>query len=205
MILENFPENLNQAIYFIRNGTTPSHVFNLHCSKDTCQERMTILGDNNPGYVPSSLLSKKIRKFNEECAGLLPFFKENTNLIDVDSDQPLDKTLEVVYRHLEPLVIHIKPTAKHNDLRNEMINDLVNTHGFTHIDVIKVARGEENRGTALGLEYKHCMEKNKPLIKVYIEMLKRSIFCGQPNINKFILSNFPDSIEWVKKFEASCC
>lgn len=74
---------------------------------------MTTIGDNNPGYVPSSILSKKIRKFNEESAGLLPFFKENTNLIEVNSDQPLDKTLEVVYSHLEPLIIHIKPSVKH--------------------------------------------------------------------------------------------
>jgi len=28
-----------------------------------------------------------------------------------------------------------------------------------------------------------------------VRMLKKIIYCGQPNLNKFILSSFPDIIE----------
>lgn len=35
-------------------------------------------------------------------------------------------------------------------------------------------------------------------------MLKKVIYCGQPSINKFILTNFPDTIEHVQFFEANC-
>jgi adenylate kinase family enzyme len=60
VLIKNFPQNIFQAKYFIKNSTTPSKVFSLRCSKDTCQERMILLGHNHPQYVSSSILSKKI-------------------------------------------------------------------------------------------------------------------------------------------------
>lgn len=35
-------------------------------------------------------------------------------------------------------------------------------------------------------------------------MLKKIVYCGQPALNKFILSNFPDTIDHVKLFEKGC-
>ena len=35
-------------------------------------------------------------------------------------------------------------------------------------------------------------------------MLRQVIYCGQPHINKFILTNFPDTIEQAKAFENDC-
>lgn len=34
--LKNFPQNINQAKYLMRNGTTPTNVFSLVCPKDKC-------------------------------------------------------------------------------------------------------------------------------------------------------------------------
>lgn len=79
IVLENFPKNNTQAKYFIRNGTTPSNVFSLSCSKDICQERLIDLGQNHPNYVSSPLLSKKIKLYHEQAADLLPLLKEATN------------------------------------------------------------------------------------------------------------------------------
>jgi len=36
VVLENFPQNLLQAKFFLRNCKAPSNVFNLNCSKDIC-------------------------------------------------------------------------------------------------------------------------------------------------------------------------
>ena len=58
---------------------------------------MLKLGEGHPKYVPSALLTQRIRKFNTESEALLPFFQEHTNLIEIDSDQPLDKALEAIY------------------------------------------------------------------------------------------------------------
>lgn len=47
------------------------------------------LGENHPSYIASAVLAQKIRKYYEEFEGLLPFFKSQTNYIEVNSDQPL--------------------------------------------------------------------------------------------------------------------
>lgn len=111
IVLENFPQNITQAKYFSRNGSNPSHIFALSCSKDMCQERMIDLGQGHPNYVCSSILSKKMKKYHDDCAELLPFLKSSSNLIDINTDQPLDKSMEEVYKNVEPLVIHIRPGA----------------------------------------------------------------------------------------------
>ena len=43
ILLEGFPQNQNQATWFIRNCTEQAKVFYCKCSKDTCQERMIAL------------------------------------------------------------------------------------------------------------------------------------------------------------------
>jgi hypothetical protein len=37
-----------------------------------------------------------------------------------------------------------------------------------------------------------------------VRMLKKIIYSGQPHINKFILTSFPDIIEQAKEFELNC-
>lgn len=73
VILENFPQNLVQARYFLRNGTVPVNIFNLKCSKDICQERMIDLGEKHANYVPSSVLSKMIKQFYDSSVKFTPF------------------------------------------------------------------------------------------------------------------------------------
>lgn len=108
------------------------------------------LGEQDPGYIASAVLAQRIRKYNEESDALLPFFKNYTNLIEVSSDQPLEKTLEAIYAEMEPVVIHVRPQPKYAELRNEIINSLCAEHGFINLDIFKMQKGEENRGTNLG-------------------------------------------------------
>ena len=37
-----------------------------------------------------------------------------------------------------------------------------------------------------------------------VRMLKKIIYCGQPHMNQFILTSFPDVIEHAKEFEENC-
>lgn len=67
VILENFPQNIYQAKFFLRNCKSPSNVFSLKCSKEICQERMYDLGEGNPGYVSSAILSQKIKHFYQSA------------------------------------------------------------------------------------------------------------------------------------------
>lgn len=162
------------------------------------------MGQDHPNYVSSSILSKKIKKYHDDCAELLPFLKSSSNLIEVDTDQELDKSLEEVYKSVEPLVIHIRPGAS-VELRNEMVEKLSKEHGFINLDVQKCMTGENDRGTPIGLILRKLVEQAKIIpAELIVSMLKKIIYCGTPSCNKFILSNFPDIIEQAKEFENNC-
>ena len=69
---------------------------------------MIDLGEDHPRYVASSLLSKKIKKFHDDSAALLPFLRECTTFAEVNTDQEEDKTMSSIYRIIEPCVINIR-------------------------------------------------------------------------------------------------
>lgn len=45
------------------------------------------MGRENPGYLPSSILSKKIKKYHDQSASLLPYLRDLGLLNEVDSEQ----------------------------------------------------------------------------------------------------------------------
>ena len=96
----------------------------------------------------------------------------------------------------EPTVIHIRPGANSNELRKEITERLVESHGFMNLDINFLIRDENERKTAIGQEM-HAMVQGNRIIpaEMIVRMLKKIIYCGQPSLNKFILSSFPDIIE----------
>ena len=69
----------------------PSRVFSLECSKDTCQERMISLSQDSGAYQASSILSKKIRMYNENAKTLLPYLQSCSNLKCINTEQNFDQ------------------------------------------------------------------------------------------------------------------
>jgi hypothetical protein len=47
---------------------------------------MLEMGRDHPEYLPSSILSKKIKKFHDSSAALLPYLSDNKILEEVDSE-----------------------------------------------------------------------------------------------------------------------
>jgi adenylate kinase family enzyme len=65
ILLEDFPRTERQAALFIKNCIAPSEVFYVRCSKDICQERLLEIGPDHPSYLPSSILTKQVKRFHE--------------------------------------------------------------------------------------------------------------------------------------------
>ncbi len=51
---------------------------------------MIQLGESNPNYMPSALLSRSIAKYNQNLKDLLTYFKAETNLIEVNTEQTFE-------------------------------------------------------------------------------------------------------------------
>jgi adenylate kinase family enzyme len=152
VILENFPQNEFQAKFFIRNCKQPSNVFSLECSKDVCQERMIEIGETNPKYVSSAILSQKIKAYYQTAKDLLPYVKANTPFVSINTDRAFDKVMDDINRQIEPCVIHIRPGANSNILRKEITEKLSSLHNFVDLDINGLIRDENERKTAIGIE-----------------------------------------------------
>ena len=86
ILLEDFPQTETQARLFVKNCLPPTNTFYLQCSKDTCQERMLELGKDHPDYLPSAILSKKIKKFYDNAKTLVPYLKNDASFKEIDSE-----------------------------------------------------------------------------------------------------------------------
>ena len=207
VMIEDFPQNLFQAKFFLRNCKAPSNVFSLQCSKDVCQERMLSLGEGHDDYVSSGILSQKIKDYNSAAKDLLPFLKQKVGaaFTEVNTQRLFSQTIEDVRKYYEPCVIHIRPGPDAQDAKKDITEGLSTEHGFVNLDINSLIRYETERRTSIGQEM-HAMVQGSKIIpaEMIVRMLKLIIYNGQPHMNKFILTSFPDIIEQAKEFETQC-
>jgi adenylate kinase family enzyme len=113
--------------------------------------------------------------------------------------------MEEVNQFVEPCIIHIRPGADSNDLRKQITEKLSKEHGFQNLDVNALIRDENERKTEIGKEMNNMVQSNKIIpAEMIVRMLRKIIYSGIPQRNKFILTSFPDIIEHAKEFETNC-
>lgn len=87
----------------------------------------------------------------------------------------------------------------------EIIQNLYEKHDFINLDVKKLKTAEIERGTAIGEEFMKVLKNDKTEpASLVVRMLNKIIYCGQKNLNKFMLTNFPEHLDQVKEFEDNC-
>jgi adenylate kinase family enzyme len=166
---------------------------------------MVALGETSPRYVPSAVLSQKIKSYYETAKELLPYLEQNTPFVSVNTDKSFEKTMDDINCHIEPCVIHIRPGANSNILRKEITEKLSTQHGFIDLDINGLIRDENERKTAIGIEMHQMVQSNRIIpAEMIVRMLKKIIYSGQVDVNKFILTSFPDIIEQAREFELNC-
>jgi len=198
ILIEDFPQTEFQAKFFIKNCVSSSRSFVLNCSKDVCQERMLSVSSNSDCYKPSSILSKKIRCYNERCSKLLPYLREATNLCEINTEQNLESAFTQLCSHVQPTVIHVRSNGidSSNTLRQEIMEKLTGEHDFIDLNINDLIRDESERQTELGKEYLLMVSAGKIITAdMVVKMLRRNIYSGQDKRNKFLLTGFPDVIE----------
>jgi len=124
MLVEDFPQNLTQAKYFMKNCVPPVKAFYVKASKDTCQERMLLRGKGHPEYLPSAILSKKIKKFHDQAASLLPFLKGQNNFHEIDAEDTFQNSFRELCKTVEPVVVHVRSGGSSNELRKQIVENL---------------------------------------------------------------------------------
>lgn len=135
----------------------------------------------------------------------MPFLKANTSYHEIDTTEGFEQTFQKICEIVEPTVIHIRVDSVSTDLRQEMIQNLVENHGFVNLDVNILIKDENERKTEIGLEFLSMTSLGKNITgEMIVRMLKKIIYSGQDDRNKFILTSFPDIIDHAREFEKSC-
>jgi hypothetical protein len=111
---------------------------------------MVDLGKNHPNYLPSAILSKKIKKFHDSAVTLLPYLKQNTSFHEINTEQTFTNTFKDICKVVEPTVIHIRSGGSNNELRKDIVDELQRLHGWVSLDVNSLIRDENERRTAIG-------------------------------------------------------
>ena len=172
---------------------------------------MIDLGKTSPQYLPSSILSKKIRIFYENAAKLLPYLRITTNFIELDTGaQTFAKSFKDLCAAVEPTVLGIRSyadggAAGTDENQEQIMQSLTQNWGYAEINVNELISLENERSTALSKEFLQSASTGKMIpSESIVRMLRKVIYSGDGR-NKFILSHgFPFTTEQSKEFEKSC-
>lgn len=206
VLIYDFPQNEAQGKYFMKNCVTPQNVFYVKCSKDDCQERMLETSKDSPEYLPSAILSKKIRNFNEQGAKLLPLLKSMANFLELDtSSQTFAQSFKDLCAAVEPTVLNI---ISHGEGEDETFANMMQTltdEGYVKVPVNELISLENERKTEFGRIFMQNIATGKVIPSEDIVRFLRKVLYSGNGHKKYILSgDFPTSTEQVKEFERSC-
>ena len=169
---------------------------------------MLNLGKTNPLYLPSPILSKKIRLFNDHAVKLLPFLKQTTKFVELDtSSQTPEKSFQDICKVVEPTILHIRSYAEGSNseqdvLKEQMLETLTANWGYSEVNVNELISLENERKTELGKQLLATVSTGKMVPSDLIVQLLRKVIYSGDGRNKFILSGgFPFTVDHAKEFE----
>lgn len=161
---------------------------------------MTAAGDEG-AYQASAILSKRIRLYNENAKQLLPYLQQATKLRVVNTEQAFDYALQQLCSFVEPTILLVRPGGAPDafEKRIQIVDALKNEKGFTELSVFALIKEETERHTEVGREINEQISAGKDahrdLDHLIVKMLKKIIYSGLESRNKFILTDFPDTIK----------
>ena len=164
------------------------------------------LGQDDPSYQASTILSKRIKIYNENWQKLMPFLQAQTNLKSVDTEQIFQTAFEELCGHVEPTIIHVRPGGANNaqinakNIKNALITDL----GYFELNLQVLLRDEMERKTEIGKELSSITAAGKMITEdLKTRLLKKVIYSGNDK-TKFILNQFPETQKDAQVFEEQC-
>ena len=208
VLIEEFPQTEGQARYFSKNCVQPSQVFYVRCSLDDSQDRMLQLGKSNPTYLPSSILSKKVRQFNDHAVKLLPYLRQSKNFFELDTgSQTFEKSFADICKTVEPTILHIRSYAEganadQDVLKSTIMGTLTNNWDYAEVNVNELISLENERRTDIGKQLLAMVSTGKMIpADLIVQLLRKIIYSGDGR-SKFILSGgFPFTVDHAKEFE----
>ena len=97
-------------------------------------------GEKDPGYIPSSILSQKIKKYNDACVELIPLLRQITEMHEINTETSFKTSFKEMCKHVEPTIVHVRSGAGEMSkaARQEIIAQIEAASGpfkYTKLDI----------------------------------------------------------------------
>lgn len=152
LIIDGFPENLQQMQYYLRNMIPPEKVLLINSSEEISLKRNKELGPKSKDYLDPAILCKMIRQFHAESQDLIKFLKAEKFLTEVQNGttKNLNEMKEMTRGMVNPEILLVRNHERSQAAMIAMVNELASGHGYKHLDVPLLRREETTRKTAIG-------------------------------------------------------
>ena len=197
VLIEDFPQNKEQYIYFINNCRPLETIFYLNAENSSCLERLKNIPLDDPNYTDCSTLDTMLFEFEQKKA-FIEFLKQKSNFLEIDVNSHKVLTITKMMKQIQPYIAYIQVENDINpENKDELFNKLKNKYGFYEIVISDLLSNAKKRN----------MINDKPFEEITTEekicLIQKILY--QENHKKIILNTFPLTCEELKCFEDCLC
>ena len=197
VLIEDFPQNKEQYIYFINNCRPLETIFYLNAENSSCLERLKNIPLDDPNYTDCSNLDTMLFEFEQKKA-FIEFLKQKSNFLEIDVNSHKVLTIAKMMKQIQPYIAYIQVENDINpENKDELFNKLKNKYGFYEIVISDLLSNAKKRN----------MINDKPIEEITTEekicLIQKILY--QENHKKIILNTFPLTCEELKCFEDCLC
>ena len=194
VLIEDFPQNKEQYIYFINNCKPFEKIYYLEADNSSCLERLNDISLDDPNYTDSSLLSEMLYKF-EQKKDFNDYLKKNAKIEEINVNNHLVLTIKQMMKQIQPYCAYIDFDEENKEKKNELFEKLKNNYKFFEIDINKIIEDAKTR--------KIICDNSELSLEDKIRLIRPLIF--REECSKIILNSFPSDINENNAFESQLC
>ena len=204
LIIEGFPVNSRQLLYFLSNAAKPTKCLFLHTPENSC---ITFSQKSDKTQVSSATLCKIIKDFYISTKDVFPILKQNNFLVEItnNDETPVETLFEKISVEFDPELILMRRDEDSEEAMNDAIKSLTEKLCYRLINVPELCKEEVVRKTKIGLELIDQTIAGKFITTEMLLKCLRKYLYSLDRHKKFLLINFPDEIAQLRLLEKACC
>ena len=195
VLIENFPQNKEQYSYFVNNCKPFETIYYLNANNSSCLERLNALTISDQNYTDCASLNKMLNAF-EKNKSFIDFLRKKTKVMDIDVNTHKCLTIDRMVKQIQPHCVIVKVNQSLEEAKKNIIEKLTTNYQYEIIDINEVIEHGKKRNIKIALNDNLSIEDK-------IELIRPILY--RENSTKFILENFPSTVEELEKFENSLC
>ena len=197
-VLDGFPENQRQSKIVFETFGNPLKLFYLEAEKDEIYNRIHFHTRDHSDTRKKDQLKAEFDSFVRVKEDLQNFVKDKSYFKSIDASNSADRVFSLVRDELSP-VIHFVNRNENKELFNHYVRKL-EKKGFLYINLDKIIEAEKTRGTPLA----HKLASGNSTESIF-ELMRKVLYAEPTQNKKFLISNFPNSLDFLKRFPKEVC